>query len=157
MTLSTCYIGRYPFKVFQNKKINITFLGVLGGLTIPIIHPCRYNYNWKIGEAQKNILRTHTTAVSARMLYQIAQQEEFKPTKLFRWGDPFRNYLSEGFPSVGLATGWATVICSFQQWAGPSFLFRVSFLSLRKSFFVWCLDHQVLSTHCTLWYFTAKY
>jgi phenylalanyl-tRNA synthetase alpha chain len=33
-----------------------------------------YNYNWKIEEAQKNILRTHTTAVSARMLYKLAQQ-----------------------------------------------------------------------------------
>ena len=43
-----------------------------------------YNYDWKISEAQKNILRTHTTAVSARMLYHIAQQEEFKPVKMFR-------------------------------------------------------------------------
>ena len=43
-----------------------------------------YNYNWKISEAQKNILRTHTTAVSARMLYKLAQGE-FQPTKLFRY------------------------------------------------------------------------
>jgi len=50
-----------------------------------------YNYNWKIGEAQKNILRTHTTAVSARMLYEIAQQPEFKPTKLFSIDRVFRN------------------------------------------------------------------
>lgn len=34
----------------------------------------RYKYDWKIEEAQKNILRTHTTAVSARMLYKLAQQ-----------------------------------------------------------------------------------
>src|ERR1700722_7582083 len=27
-----------------------------------------YRYDWKIEEAQKNILRTHTTAVSSRML-----------------------------------------------------------------------------------------
>jgi phenylalanyl-tRNA synthetase alpha chain len=32
-----------------------------------------YRYEWKIDEAQKNILRTHTTAVSARMLYKLAQ------------------------------------------------------------------------------------
>ncbi len=32
-----------------------------------------YKYDWKIEEAQKNILRTHTTAVSARMLYKLAQ------------------------------------------------------------------------------------
>lgn len=43
-----------------------------------------YNYDWKISEAQKNILRTHTTAVSARMLYKLAQQEEFRPVKMFR-------------------------------------------------------------------------
>jgi phenylalanyl-tRNA synthetase alpha chain len=33
-----------------------------------------YSYDWKIEEAQKNILRTHTTAVSARMLYKLAKQ-----------------------------------------------------------------------------------
>ena len=32
-----------------------------------------YGYDWKIEEAQKNLLRTHTTAVSARMLYALAQ------------------------------------------------------------------------------------
>ena len=29
-----------------------------------------YGYNWKREEAAKNLLRTHTTAVSARMLYK---------------------------------------------------------------------------------------
>lgn len=33
-----------------------------------------YQYDWQLGEAKKNLLRTHTTAVSARMLYQLAQQ-----------------------------------------------------------------------------------
>jgi len=28
-----------------------------------------YNYKWDINEAKKNILRTHTTAVSSQMLY----------------------------------------------------------------------------------------
>ncbi len=37
-----------------------------------------YKYDWKIEEAQKNILRTHTTAVSARMLYKLAQQVKRK-------------------------------------------------------------------------------
>lgn len=35
-----------------------------------------YNYDWKIEEAQKNILRTHTTAVSARMLYKLGQDSQ---------------------------------------------------------------------------------
>ncbi|XP_006822681.1 phenylalanine--tRNA ligase alpha subunit A-like [Saccoglossus kowalevskii] len=34
-----------------------------------------YQYDWKIEEARKNLLRTHTTAVSARMLYQLAQKK----------------------------------------------------------------------------------
>lgn len=41
-----------------------------------------YRYSWKIEEAQKNLLRTHTTAVSARMLYKVAQ-EGFRPQKYF--------------------------------------------------------------------------
>ena len=34
-----------------------------------------YGYDWKLEEAQKNLLRTHTTAVSARMLRQLAQEK----------------------------------------------------------------------------------
>lgn len=34
----------------------------------------RYGYDWKRDEAEKNLLRTHTTAVSTRMLYMLAQQ-----------------------------------------------------------------------------------
>jgi len=34
----------------------------------------RYKYDWKLSEAAKNIMRTHTTGVSARMLYQLAQE-----------------------------------------------------------------------------------
>lgn len=49
-----------------------------------------YLYPWKRSEANKNILRTHTTAVSARMLYQIAQNG-FKPAKLFSIDRVFRN------------------------------------------------------------------
>jgi phenylalanyl-tRNA synthetase alpha chain len=33
-----------------------------------------YGYCWKRSEAQKNLLRTHTTAVSSRMLYKLAQE-----------------------------------------------------------------------------------
>lgn len=36
-----------------------------------------YQYDWKLEEAQKNILRTHTTGVSARMLYKLAQVSFF--------------------------------------------------------------------------------
>ncbi|GAB1610043.1 phenylalanine--tRNA ligase alpha subunit-like [Argonauta hians] len=50
-----------------------------------------YKYDWKIEEAQKNIMRTHTTAVSARMLYKLAQQKPFKPAKYFSIDRVFRN------------------------------------------------------------------
>ncbi|XP_036407968.1 phenylalanine--tRNA ligase alpha subunit [Megalops cyprinoides] len=50
-----------------------------------------YKYDWKLEEAQKNILRTHTTAVSARMLYRLAQQEKFMPVKYFSIDRVFRN------------------------------------------------------------------
>ena len=51
-----------------------------------------YQYDWKIEEAQKNVMRTHTTAVSARMLYSKAQEEgEFKPLKMFSIDRVFRN------------------------------------------------------------------
>lgn len=49
-----------------------------------------YGYDWKIEEAQKNLLRTHTTAVSARMLYKLAQ-EGFRPVKYFSIDRVFRN------------------------------------------------------------------
>ena len=49
-----------------------------------------YGYDWKIEEAKKNLLRTHTTAVSARMLYSLAQ-EGFRPVKYFSIDRVFRN------------------------------------------------------------------
>ncbi|ESP03312.1 hypothetical protein LOTGIDRAFT_207611 [Lottia gigantea] len=50
-----------------------------------------YKCEWNIEEAEKNILRTHTTAVSARMLYKLAQQKPFKPAKYFAIDRVFRN------------------------------------------------------------------
>ncbi|XP_067829150.1 phenylalanine--tRNA ligase alpha subunit [Heptranchias perlo] len=50
-----------------------------------------YKYDWKIEEAQKNLLRTHTTAVSARMLYKLAREEVFTPVKYFSIDRVFRN------------------------------------------------------------------
>lgn len=51
----------------------------------------RYQYDWSHEEAAKNILRTHTTAVSSRMLYKLAQQKEFTPVKYFSIDRVFRN------------------------------------------------------------------
>ncbi|VDD81059.1 unnamed protein product [Mesocestoides corti] len=50
-----------------------------------------YGYKWQLSEASKNVLRTHTTAVSARMLYKLAQQEKFTPQRYFSIDRVFRN------------------------------------------------------------------
>jgi len=49
-----------------------------------------WRYDWKLEEAQKNILRTHTTAVSSRMLYKLAQGG-FTPKKYFSIDRVYRN------------------------------------------------------------------
>ncbi|XP_010555299.1 PREDICTED: phenylalanine--tRNA ligase alpha subunit, cytoplasmic [Tarenaya hassleriana] len=49
-----------------------------------------YAYDWKREEANKNLLRTHTTAVSSRMLYALAQKP-FAPKKYFSIDRVFRN------------------------------------------------------------------
>lgn len=50
---------------------------------------------WKPEEARKNILRTHTTAISSQMLYRLAQkcklEGQFKPAKYFSIDRVFRN------------------------------------------------------------------
>lgn len=50
-----------------------------------------YQYDWKIKEAKKNLLRTHTTAVSAKMLANLGKQETFTPAKFFSIDRVFRN------------------------------------------------------------------
>ncbi|KAF9958190.1 Phenylalanyl-tRNA synthetase, beta subunit, cytoplasmic [Mortierella alpina] len=55
-----------------------------------------YGYDWKIEEAEKLLLRTHTTSVSSNMLYRLAQETkarggEFKPAKFFSIDRVYRN------------------------------------------------------------------
>jgi phenylalanyl-tRNA synthetase alpha chain len=54
-----------------------------------------YQYDWDVNEAKKNLLRTHTTAISSQMLYKLAQysksEEGFKPMKYFSIERVFRN------------------------------------------------------------------
>jgi len=50
-----------------------------------------WRYDWKESEAKKNLLRTHTTAVSSRMLYALAKEKEFSPKKFFSIDRVFRN------------------------------------------------------------------
>lgn len=54
-----------------------------------------WRYDWSLEEAQKNILRTHTTAISARMLYELGQEYArtgvFTPKKYFSIDKVYRN------------------------------------------------------------------
>ena len=51
-----------------------------------------WRYDWDIEEAKKNLLRTHTTAVSSRMLYKLATNPDgFTPKKYFSIDRVFRN------------------------------------------------------------------
>lgn len=54
-----------------------------------------WRYDWSVEEASKNILRTHTTAVSARVLYEMGQEYQktgvFVPRKCFSIDRVFRN------------------------------------------------------------------
>jgi phenylalanyl-tRNA synthetase alpha chain len=68
-----------------------------------------YGYNWKKEEAEKNVLRTHTTAVSAQKLRQLS--EEDLPKKYFTISRAFRNetvddtHLPEFYQTDGIVVG----------------------------------------------------
>jgi phenylalanyl-tRNA synthetase alpha chain len=51
-----------------------------------------HRYLWSLDEAKKNILRTHTTAISSQMLYKLAHRPGgFRPAKYFSVDRVFRN------------------------------------------------------------------
>ena len=67
-----------------------------------------YGCNFKKDEAMKNLLRTHTTAISAQMLYRLANQPGgFTPKKYFSIDRVFRNEAMD-----------ATHLCEFHQVEG---------------------------------------
>ena len=63
-----------------------------------------YGCVFKREEATKNLLRTHTTAISAQMLYRLAQDQTFTPRKYFSIDRVFRNEAMD-----------ATHLCEFHQ------------------------------------------
>jgi len=65
-----------------------------------------YKYEWKESETRRNVLRTHTTAISAQMLYKLSQ-EGYKPAKYFSIDRVFRNENMD-----------ATHLCEFHQIEG---------------------------------------
>ncbi|PSG99432.1 MAG: phenylalanine--tRNA ligase subunit alpha [Nanohaloarchaea archaeon SW_7_43_1] len=70
-----------------------------------------FGYDWNKEEAKKNLLRTHTTAISAQRLHQIDINEEELPKKFFIIGRNFRNetvdrtHLAEFYQTDGIVVG----------------------------------------------------
>jgi phenylalanyl-tRNA synthetase alpha chain len=70
-----------------------------------------YGGEWSREEAERNVIRTHTTAISAQRLHQIDINEEDLPKKLFIVGRNFRNetvdrtHLAEFYQTDGIVLG----------------------------------------------------
>ncbi|MFB6203813.1 MAG: phenylalanine--tRNA ligase subunit alpha [Candidatus Nanohaloarchaea archaeon] len=70
-----------------------------------------WGYDWSREEAAKNVLRTHTTAVSARKLHEIDIEEEELPKKFFTVARNFRNetvdrtHMAEFLQTDGIVVG----------------------------------------------------
>jgi len=78
-----------------------------------------WRYQFSDEEPRKNVLRTHTTAVSARMLYALAQEKPFKPTKYFSIDRVYRNETVD-----------TTHLAEFQQIEGLIADYNISLVSL---------------------------
>lgn len=70
-----------------------------------------WNYEWSEEEARRNVLRTHTTAASAKTLHQIDIEGEELPVKYFKISRNFRNetvdrfHLAEFIQTEGIVVG----------------------------------------------------
>ena len=70
-----------------------------------------YGSDWSKEESEKNVIRTHTTAISARRLHEIDINEEELPKKFFIVGRNFRNetvdrtHLAEFYQTDGIVVG----------------------------------------------------
>lgn len=70
-----------------------------------------YGGDWSEDESQRNVLRTHTTAISAHTLHEIDINEEELPKKFFIVGRNFRNetvdrtHLAEFYQTDGIVVG----------------------------------------------------
>ncbi|KNH06366.1 phenylalanyl-tRNA synthetase alpha chain [Perkinsela sp. CCAP 1560/4] len=86
-----------------------------------------YAYDWSIEESRKNVLRTHTTAVTARILYQLAQKSNSPSGKFFSIDRVFRNEEMD-----------KTHLCEFHQIEGVVVdrnLSLVQMMTILKQFF----------------------
>ncbi|MFB6245343.1 MAG: phenylalanine--tRNA ligase subunit alpha [Candidatus Nanohaloarchaea archaeon] len=70
-----------------------------------------WDYDWNRSEAEKNVLRTHTTAATIRRIHEIDVNQEDLPKKFFTLGRNFRNetvdrhHLAEFYQTDGIVVG----------------------------------------------------
>ena len=86
-----------------------------------------YVCKWSADESRKNVLRTHTTAVTARVLYDLAQQSSNPSGKFFSIDRVFRNEEMD-----------KTHLCEFHQIEGVVIdedLSLVQMMTMLKDFF----------------------
>lgn len=75
-----------------------------------------WRYKWSAEEAKRNILRTHTTACSARMLYLLGKGDDFKPVRYFSIDRVYRNetldakHLAEFFQIEGVVADYGLTL-----------------------------------------------
>jgi len=81
----------YMAKVKSTHEIGDCKTGGPQDPAAPPIGSLGYRNEWAPAEAEKNLLRTHTTAISAQMLYKLAQMDKFEPKKFFSIDRVFRN------------------------------------------------------------------
>jgi phenylalanyl-tRNA synthetase alpha chain len=70
-----------------------------------------YQTDWNVSQAERNVVRTHTTAVSVQRLHEIDISDEDLPKKFFIVGRNFRNetvdrtHLAEFYQTDGIVVG----------------------------------------------------
>ncbi|NMI77022.1 phenylalanine--tRNA ligase subunit alpha [Nanohaloarchaea archaeon] len=70
-----------------------------------------YQTGWNVSQAERNVVRTHTTAVSVQRLHEIDISDEDLPKKFFIVGRNFRNetvdrtHLAEFYQTDGIVVG----------------------------------------------------
>ena len=85
-------------------------------------HETGYNNSWSVEEASKNILRTHTTAVTARYLYKLAEEYKEACAESEKKGEPKPEFPIKKYFSIDRVfrneTQDATHLAEFHQVEG---------------------------------------
>lgn len=129
-----CDMERVAPKEYVQKVQDVHEVGGYGSLG--------YHYDWSAEEASKNILRTHTTSCSSRVLYKIAQEYKAEVAKAAEQGLPAPEFTPRRYFSIDRVfrneTLDATHLAEFHQVEGmvvAKDLTLGNLISIIKTFF----------------------